>query len=130
VSAFAFGGTPYLAISRLLVDTEIWVSPDLLDEYRQVPGELEHSGKISREQTKSLLAGIAAFVSEATVCNPRRRVLLCRDPEDNMFLECCLAADAALLITGDRDLLDIPRNALQAAGLRKLRILRPNQYLR
>ena len=130
MSAFAFGGTPYHAVSRLLVDTEIWVSPDLLDEYREVPGELEHYRKISREQTKSLLAGIAAFVAEATVCNPGKRVILCRDPEDNMLLECCLAADAALLITGDRDLLDIPRNALQAAGLRKLRILRPGQYLR
>ena len=130
MSAFAFGGTPYHAVSRLLVDTEIWVSPDLLGEYRQVPGELEHSRKISREQTKSLLAGIAAFVAEATACNPRKRVILCRDPEDNMLLECCLAADAVLLITGDRDLLDIPRNALQAAGLRKLRILRPGQYLR
>ena len=130
MSAFAFGGRPYQAVSRLLVDAEIWVSPDLLDEYRQVPGELEHSRKISREQTKSLLAGIAAFVAEATVCNPRKRVILCRDPEDNMLLACCLAADAALLITGDRDLLDIPRTALRAAGLRKLRILRPGQYLR
>lgn len=129
MSAFAFGGRPSLAVSRLLVDAEIWVSPDLLDEYRQVPGELEQSGKISREQTTSLVAGIAAFVAEATVCNPRKRIILCRDPEDNMLLDCCLAADAALLITGDRDLLDIPRNALQAAGLRTLRIIRPGRYL-
>lgn len=129
MSAFAFGGRPYQAVSRLLVDAEIWVSPDLLNEYRQVPGELEHSWKISREQTKSLVAGIAAFVAEATVCNPKKRVILCRDPEDNMLLECCLAADADLLITGDRDLLDIPRHALLSAGLRKLRILRPGQYL-
>jgi putative PIN family toxin of toxin-antitoxin system len=130
VSAFAFGGRPYLAVFRLLGDAEIWVSPDLLSEYRQVPVELEHFGKISREQTKSLLAGIAAFVAEATVCTPRKRVIVCRDPEDNMFLECCLAADADFLVTGDRDLLDIPRNALKTAGLRKLRILRPGQYLR
>ena len=129
MSAFAFGGRPSQAVSLLLADAEIWVSPDLLDEYRQVPGELEQSGKISREQTTSLVAGIAAFVAEATVCNPRKRIILCRDPEDNMLLDCCLAADAALLITGDRDLLDIPRNALQAAGLRNLRIIRPGQYL-
>jgi uncharacterized protein len=130
VSAFAFGGRPSQAVSGLLVDTEIWVSPDLLNEYRQVPGELEGSGKISREQTKSLLAGIAAFVAEATVCNPRKRVIVCRDPEDNMLLECCLAADADILVTGDNDLLDISHKALNAAGLRKLRILRPGQYLR
>ena len=106
------------------------MSPDLLSEYRQVPVELEHSGKIYREQTKSLLAGIAAFVAEANVCNPTKRVVVCRDPEDNMLLECCLAADADLLVTGDSDLLDIPRDTLKAVGLRKLRILRPGQYLR
>jgi len=47
-----------------------------------------------------------------------------------MLLECCLAADADLLVTGDSDLLDIPRDTLKAVGLRKLRILRPGQYLR
>ena len=76
------------------------------------------------------MAGIAAFVSEANVCNPKKRLIVSRDPEDNMVLECCLAADADVLVTGDRDLLDIRRGDLTAAGLRKLRILRPRQYLR
>lgn len=79
---------------------------------------------------KSLVAGIAAFVSEANVCNPKKRLIISRDPEDNMVMECCLAADADVLVTGDRDLLDIRRNALRAVGLRRLRILRPSEYLR
>jgi putative PIN family toxin of toxin-antitoxin system len=130
VSAFVFGGVPYQAVSRLIADAEIWVSPDLLTEYRQVPIELDASEKISREQMKSLMAGIAAFVSEANVCNPKKRLVISRDPEDNMVLECCLAADADVLVTGDRDLLDIRRNAIRATGLRRLRILRPSEYLR
>jgi putative PIN family toxin of toxin-antitoxin system len=96
-----------------------------LTEYRQVPIELDASEKITRDQTKALVAGIAAFVSEAYLCNPKKRLLICRDPEDNMILECCLAARAELLITGDRDLLEVSRASLRAAGLRKLRILRP-----
>ena len=79
---------------------------------------------------KVLVAGIAAFVSDAKVCNPKRRLIISRDPEDNMVIECCLAADADLLITGDRDLLDIPRSDIRAASLRKLRILRPSDYFR
>lgn len=121
---------PYLAVSRALADAEIWVSLELLSEYRQVPLELEASEKISRDQMKSLVAGIAAFVSEANVCNPIKRLIISRDPQDNMVLECCLAADANVLITGDRDLLDIQRNALRAAGLRRLQILGPSKYLR
>ncbi len=130
VSAFVFGGVPYRAISALLADADIWVSPELLSEYRQVPTELEASEKISREQMKVLVAGIAAFVSDAKVCNPKKRLIISRDPEDNMVIECCLAADSDLLITGDRDLLDIPRSDIRAAGLRKLRILRPSDYFR
>ncbi len=60
---------PYQAVSRALADAEIWVSLELLSEYRQVPLELEASEKISRDQMKSMVAGIAAFVSEANVCN-------------------------------------------------------------
>lgn len=95
-----------------------------------MPIELEAAEKITREQTTALVAGIAAFVSEAHLCAPKKPLLICRDPEDNMVLECCLAARAELLITGDRDLLEIPRPPLRTAGLRRLRILRPANYLR
>jgi putative PIN family toxin of toxin-antitoxin system len=130
VSAFAFGGKPYESVSRALSEAEIWVSPDLLTEYRQVPIELEAVEKITREQITALVAGIAAFVSEAHLCAPKKPLLICRDPEDNMLLERCLAAHAEVLITGNRDFLEISRTSLRAAGLRRLRILRPASYLR
>jgi predicted nucleic acid-binding protein len=76
------------------------------------------------------VAGIAAFVSEAHLCHPRKRLLICRDPEDNIIPECCLTARAELLITGDRDLLEIPGRSLRTEGLGKLRILQPASYLR
>jgi predicted nucleic acid-binding protein len=46
-----------------------------------------------------------------------------------MLLECCLAARADLLLTGDRDLLDVDRDLLGAAGLGSLRIVTPRAYL-
>ena len=95
-----------------------------------MPIDLEASEKITREQTTALVAGIAAFVSEAYLCNPKKSLLICRDPEDNMILECCLAARAELLITGDRDLLEISRTSLRLAGLRRLRMIRPASYAR
>ena len=87
VSAFVFGGVPYQAVSRALEDAEIWVSLELRSEYRQVPLELLSSEEISRDQMKSLVAGIAAFVSEANVCNPKKRLIISRDPQDNMVLD-------------------------------------------
>ena len=107
ISAFAFGGVPEKAVKKASAESDIFVSPDLLNEYRNVPLELEASGKISHLHLKALIAGIAAFVVNAKLVVPRKRLTLCRDAKDNMVLECCLAAKAELLITGDKDLLEI-----------------------
>lgn len=56
---------------------------------------------------QALIAGIAAVVSHAKIVYPTERLSLCRDPEDNMILECCHTAKAKVLITGDKDLLEI-----------------------
>ncbi len=56
---------------------------------------------------QALIAGIAAVVSHAKSVYPTEKFSLCRDPEDNMILECCHTAKARILITGDKDLLEI-----------------------
>jgi len=75
-----------------------------------------------------LIAGIASFVLEAKVAYPKP-ILICRDAEDNMVLECCLAAKADFLITGDKDLLEIDSRALTETGLGRLGILSPRDFL-
>lgn len=35
---------------------------------------------------------------------PVRKVEICRDPDDDKFLSCALAADALFLVSGDKDL--------------------------
>ncbi|MDA8173960.1 MAG: putative toxin-antitoxin system toxin component, PIN family [Nitrospiraceae bacterium] len=107
ISAFAFDGIPEKAVRKAFKHSEIFVSPLLIEEYRDTPLKLEKRGKITHQQMKALIAGIAAFVANAKMVHPSKRVSLCRDPEDNMVIECCLAAKAGILITGDKDLLDI-----------------------
>ncbi len=129
ISAFVFGGIPKKLLRHLSKEAEICVSPEILEEYRRVPLELERNGKINREQLRILIAGIAAFVSNAKLIYPKKEVSICRDQEDNMILECCLAAKADYLITGDKDLLEINPNSLKFVGLEKLKILNPRDYL-
>ena len=105
ISAFVFGGTPAKAVRKAFNETDIFVSPDLLNEYRSVPIELEAKGKISHVQFKSLISSIATFVANAVIVHPIKKVTLCRDPKDDMLLECCIAARARFLISGDKDLL-------------------------
>lgn len=104
-------------------ESEICVSPDLLQEYRDVPSRLLALRKLSADQFNALIAGIAAVVAAARVVYPKQRIRACRDPEDDMVLECCLAAGADYIVTGDRDLLSAKDFA---AGLR---ILTPKRYV-
>lgn len=129
VSAFVFGGTPERAIKKAFTENEIWVSPQLLKEYRDIPFELEREGKITNVQLRSLLSGTASFVVNAKVVIPRKKLSLCRDKADNMILECCLAADADFLITGDKDLLEIEKTKLKTK-LSRLKIVSPRAFLR
>lgn len=108
---------------------DLYVSPDLLAEYREVPERLRSSRKVTADQRQALVSGIAAFVAEARVVFPTRRVILCRDPEDDMVLECCRAARASVLMTGDQDLLDLAPKVPHSAGLRRLAILTPRAFI-
>lgn len=107
ISAFAFGGVPEKAIKKAFAGTEIYVSPPILEEYREVPLTLKDEKKITQDQLKAIISGLAAFVANTIVVHPRKKIFICRDPADNMLLECCLESQADILISGDRDLLDI-----------------------
>ena len=78
ISAFVFGGIPKKLLRHLSKETEICVSPEILEEYRRVPLELERNGKINREQLRILIAGIAAFVSNAKLIYPKKSFNLSR----------------------------------------------------
>ena len=123
VSAFAFGGIPERAVKKAFAKAELFVSPDLLKEYRDVPLALEEERKLTHDQFEALISGLAAFVTQAILVNPKRKLSICRDKEDNMLLECCLEARASFLISGDKDLLELRDFPFD------LRVLTPRQFL-
>jgi putative PIN family toxin of toxin-antitoxin system len=53
---------------------------------------------------------------------PRIKLKVADDPDDNAILECALAAQAPLIVTGDKDL-------LRLSPFRGIRILTPAQFL-
>jgi putative PIN family toxin of toxin-antitoxin system len=123
VSAFAFGGIPEKAIRMAFTETDIYVSPSILKEYREVPLILEDEKKLTQAQMKALISGLAAFVTRTIVVHPRKRISICRDPADNMLLECCFESKADILISSDRDLVDIKVLPFP------LKILTPRKFL-
>ena len=123
VSAFAFGGIPEKAIRMAFAETDIYVSPSILKEYREVPLTLEDEKKLTQAQLKALISGLAAFVTRTIVVHPRKKISICRDPADNMLFECCFESKADILISSDRDLVDIKLLPFH------LKILTPRKFL-
>ncbi len=65
---------------------------------------------------------IESLMSNALRVNISGRLRVCRDPKDDMFLECAEIANAEFLITGDKDLL-----VMKAHG--RTRIITPADYI-
>jgi len=65
---------------------------------------------------------LATFLREAHVAQVTVTVTDCRDPKDNKYLALALEIQAACIVTGDRDLLDLH-------PYRDIDVLTPRQFL-
>jgi putative PIN family toxin of toxin-antitoxin system len=77
------------------------VSGALLEEYREVAARKKFD-----KQRVCLLAAIDTVSASAVLVDPLERCEACTDPDDNLLLECALAADAQFVVTGN--LADFP----------------------
>ena len=50
---------------------------------------------------------VALIVLQGEKVIPTRKIKLCRDPKDDMFIEAALAGEAQVVVTGDDDLLTL-----------------------
>jgi predicted nucleic acid-binding protein len=62
-------------------------------------------------------------VTKTIVVYPRKRISIGRHPADNMLLECCFESGADVLISSDKDLLDVEVLPFH------LKILTPRKFL-
>lgn len=92
------------AVSRLLKHTRLLVSEDTLAELaRTIVGEKFNSyvNIEGRQEFFQLYARLAEWIPIGTT------VRACRDPQDDKFLELAVDGKAQLIVTGDKDLLEL-----------------------
>lgn len=65
--------------------------------------------KLTVEEQRELLADYLPYCTTVRIAAKPPRVPACRDPFDAAFLELAVAGKADYLVTGDRDLLSLPR---------------------
>ena len=101
VSALVFpGGRGEQALQRILEERgALFMSKPILDELLGVLAR-----KFARDAEE--LSRVALLLGDvSTLVKPGRRVKVLRDTPDNRILECAVAGEAQLIVTGDRALL-------------------------
>lgn len=106
VSGIFWSGPPYLILKAWQAHTlRLVLSPDILAEYDRVAELLaEKYPAIDISRLMALLAFNAEIVAPIQLTAP-----ISRDPEDDKFIACALAADVSWIISGDDDLLSLGR---------------------
>jgi len=120
ISALHFAkrrGTPTRALEKAM-------SEDVIASCDEIEAEIVRvlTQKFFWEQHRAALALEAILVRGIRV-RLRNTVRVCRDPGDDVFLECAALAQADLLVAGDRDLLTL-------RTYKRTRIVTPAEYLR
>lgn len=112
---------------------EIVWSDEVLNEYREV---------LSRPLVRRKMPAIADLAVEAILefiqkhgsrIDPVPKIVaFARDPEDELYLNLAIAANADLLVSRDNDLLDLGKQPLppELSLLHRLTILDPVEFLR
>jgi putative PIN family toxin of toxin-antitoxin system len=118
VSALVFpGGRGEGALLRIIQEKDrLVLSKPILDELLGILGR-----KFARDA--EALSHIAVFLTELSLLvKPRQRLHVVKDEPDNRILECAVAGDAGVIITGDRALLALRK-------YEKVRIISLREYL-
>jgi putative PIN family toxin of toxin-antitoxin system len=120
ISALQFAkhrGTPTLALERAMSEDVIATCDEIDAEIVRVLTE-----KFAWEQNRAASA-LESILARSIRVSIRNEVKICRDLNDDMFLECAAHAKADLLVAGDKDLLTLSRYM-------GTRIVSPAEYLK
>ena len=100
ISALFFGGMPEQVIKKAVREGGIIaICAEIEAEVREV------AARKFKQRLSVIMPYFSILLQEALQTPIHNTVKVCRDPKDNMVLECAKNAAASLIITGDKDLL-------------------------
>lgn len=116
---FSITSTPALAVERAITKGQLVATSETLRELIEKLLLPKFDRYVSRERREALLQRVASLVEIVEVL---QHVHASRDPKDDKFLEAAVNGRANVLVTGDRDLLDLN-------PFRGIAIVPPAEYL-
>jgi putative PIN family toxin of toxin-antitoxin system len=116
---FSTTSTPALAVEKAIRNAQLVATAETLRELIERLLQPKFDRYVSRERRDALLQRVASLVE---IIEALQLVRASRDPKDDKFLEAAVNGRANVLVTGDRDLLDLN-------PFRGIVILTPADYL-
>ena len=111
--------TPARAVDKTITEGQLVGSTATLRALVRTLGSTKFDRNVSRERRDALILRLAPLVDIVEVV---QRVRVCRDPDDDRFLEAAVNGRATVVVTGDEDLLALH-------PFRGIRILEPATYI-
>lgn len=106
ISALVFGGAPRRIFEQIVRDgLRLVTSPHIESEIRRI---LATKFPVFADDFEAMRVALASFTS--VVALGGITIDVCRDPDDNRVLETAVLGNAAVVVSGDRDLLVLARH--------------------
>lgn len=118
-SLFFTTSTPARAVEKAVTSAQLVATTETLRELIEKLLAPKFDRYVRRERREALLQRVASLVEIVEVLQPTRAS---RDPKDDKFLDAAVNGRANVLVTGDRDLLDLN-------PFRGVAIVTPAEYL-
>lgn len=122
-----YGGHPLDALSYCFSSCLIYASSETVEEISGLQDRITR--KIGREKAERFGGILSDILSRAIITRVNDAIKLCRDKTDNKYLALCKRTGANFLLTRDKDLLSINTSQLKQAGLKRLKIVTPTEFL-
>lgn len=116
---FSTTSTPALAVDKAITKAQVVATSETLRELIEKLLLPKFDRYVSRERREALLQRVASVVE---IIHVVQHVRASRDPKDDKFLEAAVNGRANVLVSGDRDLLDLN-------PFRGIAIITPADYL-
>ena len=103
ISGVFFGGFPR-KILKASVEGRVraCASMEILNEYQEIIREM-----VRRKQGNIDASILNPLIRSMEVIEPTSKIEICRDPDDDKFINCARDAQAMYIVSGDKDLLVI-----------------------
>ena len=103
ISGIFFGGNPRMIIEAVVDgDIDAFATVDIIEEYAKIIERMVDNKHKDLDQgfLSTLFMSLNVIKSDSVID-------VCRDADDNKFIECAVDAKALYIVSGDSDLLDI-----------------------